>query len=223
MQTKLRILRIFSLLFVVSLLWTSPMSAAIAKANIVVKASHAPKPHYVGVASWYGADRQGRKMANGKNFDRRALTAACWYYPLGTVVRVVNLNNGNAVTVTITDRGPNLRLHRMVDLSEAAAQQLGYIDEGLTHVFVTPVAKVRPEHAEIDAHLVEPPSEGPLLASTGPARHAQLIPPAGPRVKPAGAARSNAGISMQSTHFFGVPGGARPVTVELCRAFPPRH
>jgi len=168
MQTKLRILRISSLLFVVSLLWTSPMSAAITKAN-VVKALHAPKPRYVGVASWYGADRQGRKMANGRKFDRRAMTAACWYFPLGTVVRVVNLNNGNAVTVTITDRGPNLRLHRVVDLSEAAAQRLGYIDQGLTHVFVAPRASVSPEHAEFNAQLIEPSSsEEPLLAATGP-------------------------------------------------------
>src|SRR5579862_5143437 len=104
MQTKLRIV---SLLFVVSLLWTSPMSAANAKSQIS-KAHTAPNPRYTGVASWYGADRQGRKMADGRKFDRRAMTAACWYYPLGTVIRVVNLSNGNGVTVTVTDRGPNL-------------------------------------------------------------------------------------------------------------------
>ena len=169
MQTKLRILESFSLLFVASLLWTSPMSAAITKANINNKAPRALKPRYVGVASWYGADRQGRKMANGRKFDRRALTAACWYYPLGTVVRVVNLKNGDAVTVTITDRGPNLRLNRVVDLSEAAAQQLGYIDQGLTRVFVLPTATVTPEHAEIDVQLEKPLSGEPLLAATGPA------------------------------------------------------
>jgi rare lipoprotein A len=165
MQTKLRII---PFLIVVSLLWTSPTSAANTEVKIV-KAPHAPKPHYVGVASWYGADRQGRKMANGKKFDRRGLTAACWYFPLGTVVRVVDLENGNAVTVTITDRGPNLRLHRMVDLSEAAAQQLGYVDQGLTHVFVSPLASVVPEDAGFDARLVEPTSEGSLLAAARPA------------------------------------------------------
>jgi rare lipoprotein A len=108
-------------------------------------------------------------MANGKRFDRRALTAACWYYPLGTVVRVVNLKNGDAVTVTITDRGPNFRLNRVVDLSEAAAERLGYTDRGLTRVFVLPTAKVAPEHAEIEAELVTPLPEEPLLAATGPA------------------------------------------------------
>jgi rare lipoprotein A len=164
MQTKLRIL---SLLFVASLLWTSPMSAAITKAKIV-KAHPALRPHYVGVASWYGADRQGRKMANGRKFDRRAMTAACWYFPLGTVVRVVNLNNGNAVTVTITDRGPNLRLHRVVDLSEAAAQKLGYVDRGLTRVLVTPAVSVSAEHAEFAAQLVEPVPAETMLSATGP-------------------------------------------------------
>jgi rare lipoprotein A (peptidoglycan hydrolase) len=73
------------------------------------------------------------------------------------------------VTVTITDRGPNLRLHRFVDLSEAAARQLGYIDQGLTRVFVAPAASVSPEHADFDARLIEPSfSEEPLLTATGP-------------------------------------------------------
>lgn len=164
MQTKLRIL---GWMFVVSLLWTSPMSAAIEKANTSrSKALQAPKARYVGVASWYGADRQGHKMANGKKFDRRAFTAACWFYPLGTKVRVVNLDNGNAVTVVITDRGPNHRLNRMVDLSEAAAQQLGYIDQGLTRVFVLPINPASLEHAEFEAQLVEPADE-PLIAAAG--------------------------------------------------------
>ncbi len=163
MQTKLRILGWF---FVVSLLWTAPLSAAIEKANTnKPKTLQAPKPRYVGVASWYGLDRQGKKMANGKKFDRKAFTAACWFYPLGTTLRVVNLNNGNAVTVTITDRGPNFRLHRVVDLSEAAAQQLGYVDQGLTKVFVLPMNPVSLEHADFEAQLVEPAASQPLLTA----------------------------------------------------------
>jgi rare lipoprotein A len=92
------------------------------------------------LASWYGAQHQGRKMANGQRFDRHKYTAASWYFPLGTVVRVVNLKNGESVEVTITDRGPNLRLHRVLDLSEAAADLLGYVDDGLTPVFLYPVS-----------------------------------------------------------------------------------
>lgn len=165
MQTKLRIL-VFGSMFVVSLLWTSPLSAATAKANVnKPKALQAPKPHYVGVASWYGLDRQGKKMANGKKFDRRAFTAASWFYPLGTTLHVVNLTNGNDVTVTVTDRGPNLRLHRVVDLSEAAAQQLGYIDQGLTKVLVLPLAVALLEDAEFETELTEPAADEPLVAA----------------------------------------------------------
>ncbi len=163
MQTKLRIL---GWMFVVSLLWTSPTSAALAKANTnKPKVLQAPRPHYVGTASWYGRDRQGKKMANGKKFDRQAFTAACWFYPLGTSIRVVNLTNGNAVTVTVTDRGPNVRLHRIVDLSEAAATQLGYIDQGLTKVVVLPLIAASLEHAEFETELVEPSFGQPLLAA----------------------------------------------------------
>src|SRR5580704_9316556 len=108
MQTKLRI---GSLIFVASLLWTSPMSAAPLKAK-AHSPTQSPKIRYTGIASWYGQQRQGRKMANGQRFDRRKMTAASWYFPLGTVIRVVNVKNGESVVVTVTDRGPNLRLHR---------------------------------------------------------------------------------------------------------------
>ena len=97
-------------------------------------------------------------MANGRKFDRHQLTAACWYFPLGTTVRVVNLENGKSTIVTITDRGPNLSLDRVIDLSEAAADQLGYIRQGLTSVFLFPVVNMEPEQAKIASDLIEPSS-----------------------------------------------------------------
>src|SRR5437879_10248356 len=114
MQTKLRMTMV---IFAASLLSASLISAATLTKSSSVK----PRGQYVGIASWYGQQHQGLKMANGKRFDRRKLTAASWYVPLGTALRVVNLENGRSVTVTVTDRGPNLRLHRILDLSEAAA------------------------------------------------------------------------------------------------------
>ena len=93
----------------------------------------------MGIASWYGGWHQGLKMANGQRFDRRELTAASWDFPLGTVVRVVNVENGDSVIVRITDRGPSHTLHRIIDLSEAAAQQLDYVKQGITQVFLYPV------------------------------------------------------------------------------------
>jgi rare lipoprotein A len=151
MQTKLRIV---GLLFVASLLWSFPAPAATQRTEEL--ASTLTPARYVGVASWYGGEHQGRKMANGQRFDCRQLTAASWYFPLETTVRVVNLENGKSELVTITDRGPNLRLDRIIDLSEAAAEKLGYIRQGLTSVFLFPVVFIDPQQAKISSRLVEP-------------------------------------------------------------------
>jgi peptidoglycan lytic transglycosylase len=152
MQTKLRI---FGLLLVANVLW-SPITSAAPMTSKSLKAVKSLKLRYVGTASWYGQQHQGRKMANGKRFDRHKLTAASWYFPLGTTIRVVNLKNGESVVVTITDRGPNLRLNRIVDLSEAAAEHLDYVGQGLTSVFLYPVVSIATQPAALDSQLVEP-------------------------------------------------------------------
>jgi rare lipoprotein A len=154
MQTTLRIL---GFAVVASLLWTSPTSAATQGAK-VQKASKKLKVNYIGTASWYGKQHQGRKMANGKRFDSHKLTAASWYFPLGTTIRVVNLNNDKSVVVTITDRGPNFRLHRIVDLSEAGATNLDYVSKGLTRVFLSPLPRFETASADFDESLVAPDS-----------------------------------------------------------------
>jgi rare lipoprotein A len=164
MQTKLRIL---GLLVVVHALWISPTPAAPMKAK-VPSAAKSLKLSFVGTASWYGKQHQGRKMANGKRFDRQKLTAASWYFPLGTSIRVVNLKNGESVVVTITDRGPNLRLHRIVDLSEAAARRLNYVGQGLTPVFLYPVVSINTAPARLDVHLVEPNTLSDATSSSTP-------------------------------------------------------
>jgi rare lipoprotein A len=154
MQTKLRVM---PLAVVASLLWITPMFAVSQRATVQQGKAKKVKTQYIGTASWYGADRQGKKMANGKPFDRFKLTAASWYFPLGTVVRVVNVKNGESVVVTITDRGPNLRLHRIIDLSEAAATRLDYVGEGLTPIFLYPVPSFETTAARFDSGLVETP------------------------------------------------------------------
>jgi rare lipoprotein A len=151
MQTSLRIL---ILAVVASLLWTSPTSAATQRAKTQDRAKIA-KIHYIGTASWYGIQHQGKKMANGKRFDRHKLTAASWYFPLGTLLRVVNVSNGQSVIVTITDRGPNHRLNRIIDLSEAAAQHLDYVGKGLTKVFLYPTGTFETRSASFDSNLIE--------------------------------------------------------------------
>lgn len=86
-----------------------------------------------GLASWYGSFHEGKLMANGKPFRRMALTAASRTLKLGTRIRVFNLENMQSVDVTVTDRGP-YRGNRILDLSEAAATQIGYVKKGLTRV-----------------------------------------------------------------------------------------
>jgi rare lipoprotein A len=154
MQTKLRVV---SLMIVAGLLWMSPMLAAKqAPQAKAAKKKTGTVVRYTGVASWYGKQHQGRKMANGQKFDRKKLTAACWFLPLGSSAHVVNLKNGNTVEVTIADRGPNMRLNRIIDLSEAAAAKLDFIDDGVTSVFLAPLANVDLEAADLSARVITP-------------------------------------------------------------------
>jgi rare lipoprotein A len=88
-----------------------------------------------GVASWYGAPYHSRRSSDGKIYDMHALTAAHRTLPLGSIVRVTNPQTGNTVVVRITDRGPFVK-GRIIDLSQAAARQLGMIQKGTTEVRV---------------------------------------------------------------------------------------
>jgi rare lipoprotein A (peptidoglycan hydrolase) len=86
-----------------------------------------------GEASWYGPGFAGNTTANGEIYDPRALTAAHPSLPFGTHVRVTNERNGQFVTVRINDRGPFVG-GRIIDLSEAAAEQIGMKSSGVAPV-----------------------------------------------------------------------------------------
>jgi rare lipoprotein A (peptidoglycan hydrolase) len=86
-----------------------------------------------GNASWYGVEFHGRRAADGSRFNMYELTAAHRTLPFGTRLRVTNLRNGRTVKVTVTDRGPFVE-GRIIDLSFAAAQQLGMVGGGVTPV-----------------------------------------------------------------------------------------
>jgi rare lipoprotein A len=93
--------------------------------------------HEEGLASWYGAAFHGRTTASGIPFDRHAMVAAHPTLPFGTRVRVVRLSTGSSVVVRIVDRGPAAGPRSrgvVIDLSERAAERLGYIREGRTRV-----------------------------------------------------------------------------------------
>ena len=97
-----------------------------------------------GLASWYGEAHRGKLMANGKKFNPDSLTAASWFYPLGTKVRVTAKaadNSAHSVLVTVTDRGPAhdlVREGRIIDLTHAAYKRLAHPDLGLVSVRVQP-------------------------------------------------------------------------------------
>jgi rare lipoprotein A len=75
----------------------------------------------------------GRKTASGEAYDMHALTAAHRTLPLGTRLRVINVDNGRTVVVRINDRGPFVD-GRVIDLSRAAARELGTLEDGLFNV-----------------------------------------------------------------------------------------
>lgn len=85
--------------------------------------------------SWYGPRFHGRKTANGEIFDQEAFTAAHKTLRFGTLLRVTNPKNNISIIVRINDRGPFIR-GRHLDLSKAAARELGLIDIGIAKVDV---------------------------------------------------------------------------------------
>lgn len=94
-----------------------------------------------GLASWYGTMWNGRKTASGEAFDETKLTAAHKSLPLGTLVRVTNLSSQRSVVVRINDRG-TLAPNRVIDLSSAAAREIGLIDQGLARVKLEILGKI---------------------------------------------------------------------------------
>jgi rare lipoprotein A len=90
-------------------------------------------PYQVGRASWYGKHFHGRRTASGEPYNMFQFTAAHPKLPLGTIVKVTNLQNGRWVIVRINDRGP-VPTSRIIDLSYGAAQILGLRCQGTERV-----------------------------------------------------------------------------------------
>tara|TARA_R110002051_G_scaffold32382_2_gene73039 strand:+ start:112337 stop:113239 length:903 start_codon:yes stop_codon:yes gene_type:complete len=116
--------------------------------------------HYdvVGIASWYGPTFHGRLTANGEIFDQNTMTAAHTTLPIPSIVEVTNLENGRQVVVRVNDRGPFVD-DRLIDLSRAAADQLGYRSNGLARVRVRYLGPAYPR--------AQPPDPGYQLADIG--------------------------------------------------------
>ncbi len=104
-----------------------------------------------GIASFYANKFNGRRTANGEIFNQQKLTAASNTLPLNTWVKVTNLHNKRTVVVKITDRMYHLN-KRLIDLSKAAAHQLGYTGYGLAKVRVEVIGRHKLAETSSVAH-----------------------------------------------------------------------
>ena len=89
---------------------------------------------FVGMASFYAKKFHGRFTASGQRYDNNGLTAAHGRLPFGTKLKVTNLRNKRSVIVTVNDRGAFHAYGRIIDLSRAAAKEIGMINRGTAKV-----------------------------------------------------------------------------------------
>ncbi|MBB2178386.1 septal ring lytic transglycosylase RlpA family protein [Gluconacetobacter tumulicola] len=148
--------------------WAASVHAALARRSHALAAASRSALAWSeqGVASWYGHARRPRhevvrRTSSGSNFDPRALTAAHPTLPMGTRVLVRSQDTGRSVVVTVNDRGPFLG-RRIIDLSPAAAAQLGMLNAGTAHVVIQPASPVEVAQAEASD------SSADAIAAAGP-------------------------------------------------------
>ena len=143
-------LRVFAIATVVVLSYGCATSRPVVKESEILK----------GIASWYGEEFAGRTTANGEIFDPSQLTAAHRTMPFGTLLEVRNPATAQMVLVRINDRGPYVG-NRVIDLSYAAAKQIGLIEPGVGNVEIK-VLKVgsgeREPPAPFDVTIAEAPA-----------------------------------------------------------------
>jgi rare lipoprotein A len=138
-----------------------------------------PSETLQGIASWYGEEFAGRTTANGEIFDPSLLTAAHRTFPFGTVLDITNAKTSQTVRVRVNDRGPYIG-NRVIDLSYAAAQQIGLIEPGVGTVEIT-IVKVgsgeREAPAPFDVTIAESPKTAPILSAGDPPKVDFPLPP----------------------------------------------
>jgi rare lipoprotein A len=126
----------------------------------------APPDRFQGIASWYGEEFAGRTTANGEIFDPARLTAAHRTLPFGSVLDVTNPKTGQSVRVRVNDRGPFIA-NRVLDLSYAAARQIGLIQPGVGEVEVRVVrlGGDREAPAPLEIAIGAPPPVAPTAGA----------------------------------------------------------
>lgn len=106
-------------------------------------------PPYEGMASWYGPNFDGKPMANGQIYDMNQILVAHRTLPLGTKVKVTNLDNGKSIIAPVLDRGPYVKnskgeYTRDIDLSYGVALALGTIQKGVVPAKIEPINEPLP-------------------------------------------------------------------------------
>jgi len=169
--------------------------------------------HYdkTGIASWYGKDFHGKRTANGERYDMHALSAAHKTLPLPTLVRVTNLDNGRAVIVRVNDRGPFVK-ERLIDLSYAAAKELGYADKGTARVRVQTLDEAPANTTPAIAAAIRPPAQPDRVKVKPPYVPA---PPTGNLFVQLGAFRSQQNALRQQSALLPHHPDAHLVTVHI--------
>lgn len=138
------------------------------------RAPAAPAPGWTetGIASWYGNPYHGRRTSSGEVFDMGQMTAAHRTLPFGALVKVSNLENKRTVSVRINDRGPFIE-GRIIDLSRAAAKEIGLLGPGVARVRVELIGYTNPEAAR------QPPlftiQAGAFAGRAGAERHRERL------------------------------------------------
>lgn len=113
-----------------------PASAGMSEQPVNYKPSKQAGPLQVGTASYYSDKFDGGRTASGERFDQDKLTCAHSSLPFGCRIRVTNLHNNKSVDVKVNDRGGFAKHGRMIDLSKAAAREIGMMSKGTAKVKV---------------------------------------------------------------------------------------
>lgn len=191
----------------------------------------------VGMASWYGPKFHGRMTASGERYDKHEMTAAHRTLPMPSIVKVTRLDTGKSVKVRINDRGP-FSHRRLIDLSQAAAEELDMIRVGTikvrvqylsqeTEQFIADMGLKKPEGwgdsprtfaavpaGDISAAELAPPEPRPLMESSFSFNEApSAMPESGVNLSLSPAA--GGGKYRVQAGFFGNPQNAERVVGEL--------
>jgi rare lipoprotein A len=179
---------------------SNPTPAQIAAATVSAQPPQQMTSH--GLAGWVGQEFAGRTTANGEIFDPMLMTASHRTLPFGTLLDVHNAKTGQTVRVRVNDRGPYVG-DRLIDLSYAAAQQIGIADSGGGEIDMSVVKMGRGEREPPAAFNVTVPDTSAVAATPTATAPVPAPAPTMPQPQPAAPA-SVESVQVTEQHTSGV-------------------